>query len=140
MSGYYEKDDPDRSCMLSGLVIFPLFGAGMVMQKNKRNNTNGCLYFQPIYYYACPNYRKSERRRCSCKHTYNQSKLDGAVLEILGQLTRTEEVRNAFAAAIGDQSSEASFEGQLKDLRRRLHCQEHLKYKQGQELDRLDVL
>ena len=90
--------------------------------------------------YACRNYRKSEGRRCSFKHTYNQSKLDGAVLEIIGQLTRTEEFRNAFAAAIGDQSSEASFEGQLKDLRRRLHSQEHLKYKLGQELDRLDVL
>ena len=61
-------------------------------------------------------------------------------MEIIGQLTRTEEFRNAFAAAIGDQSSEASFERQLKDLRRRLHSQEHLKYKLGQELDRLDVL
>ena len=140
MAVHYEKDEPDRISMLSGLVKCPLCGAGMVMQKNKRINKNRGGYYKPIYYYACRNYRKSEGRRCSFKHTYNQSKLDGAVLEILGQLTRTEEFRNAFAAAIGDQSSEASFEGQLKDLRRRLHSQEHLKYKLGQELDRLDVL
>lgn len=140
MAVHYEKDEPDRISMLSGLVKCPLCGAGMVMQKNKRINKNRGGYYKPIYYYACRNYRKSEGRRCSFKHTYNQSKLDGAVLEILGQLTRTEEFRNAFAAAIGDQSSEASFEGQLKDLRRRLHRQEHLKYKLGQELDRLDVL
>ena len=140
MAVHYEKDEPDRISMLSGLVKCPLCGAGMVMQKNKRINKNRGEYYKPIYYYACRNYRKSEGRRCSFKHTYNQSKLDGAVLEILGQLTRTEEFRNAFAAAIGDQSSEASFEGQLKDLRRRLHSQEHLKYKLGQELDHLDVL
>ena len=140
MAVHYEKDEPDRISMLSGLVKCPLCGAGMVMQKNKHVNKNRGGYYKTIYYYACRNYRKSEGRRCSFKHTYNQSKLDGAVLEILGQLTRTEEFRNAFAAAIGDQSSEASFEGQLKDLRRRLHSQEHLKYKLGQELDRLDVL
>ena len=140
MAVHYEKDEPDRISMLSGLVKCPLCGAGLVMQKNKRINKNRGGYYKPIYYYACRNYRKSEGRRCSFKHTYNQSKLDGAVLEIIGQLTRTEEFRNAFAAAIGDQSSEASFEGQLKDLRRRLHSQEHLKYKLGQELDRLDVL
>ena len=140
MAVHYEKDEPDRISMLSGLVKCPLCGAGLVMQKNKHVNKNRGGYYKPIYYYACRNYRKSEGRRCSFKHTYNQSKLDGAVLEILGQLTRTEEFRNAFAAAIGDQSSEASFEGQLKDLRRRLHSQEHLKYKLGQELDRLDVL
>ena len=140
MAVHYEKDETDRISMLSGLVKCPLCGAGLVMQKNKHVNKNRGGYYKPIYYYACRNYRKSEGRRCSFKHTYNQSKLDGAVLEILGQLTRTEEFRNAFAAAIGDQSSEASFEGQLKDLRRRLHSQEHLKYKLGQELDRLDVL
>ena len=140
MAVHYEKDEPDRISMLSGLVKCPLCGAGLVMQKNKHVNKNRGGYYKTIYYYACRNYRKSEGRRCSFKHTYNQSKLDGAVLEILGQLTRTEEFRNAFAAAIGDQSSEASFEGQLKDLRRRLHSQEHLKYKLGQELDCLDVL
>ena len=140
MAVHYEKDEPDRISMLSGLVKCPLCGAGLVMQKNKHVNKNRGGYYKTIYYYACRNYRKPEGRRCSFKHTYNQSKLDGAVLEILGQLTRTEEFRNAFAAAIGDQSSEASFEGQLKDLRRRLHSQEHLKYKLGQELDRLDVL
>lgn len=140
MAVHYEKDEPDRISMLSGLVKCPLCGAGLVMQKNKHVNKNRGGYYKTIYYYACRNYQKSEGRRCSFKHTYNQSKLDGAVLEILGQLTRTEEFRNAFAAAIGDQSSEASFEGQLKDLRRRLHSQEHLKYKLGQELDRLDVL
>ena len=140
MAVHYEKDEPDRISMLSGLVKCPLCGAGLVMQKNKHVNKNRGGYYKPIYYYACRNYRKSEGRRCSFKHTYNQSKLDGAVLEILGQLTRTEEFRNAFAAAIGDKSSEESFEGQLKDLRRRLHSQEHLKYKLGQELDRLDVL
>ena len=133
MAVHYEKDEPDRISMLSGLVKCPLCGAGLVMQKNKRINKNRGGYYKPIYYYACRNYRKSEGRRCSFKHTYNQSKLDGAVLEIIGQLTRTEEFRNAFAAAI-------AFEGQLKDLRRRLHSQEHLKYKLGQELDRLDVL
>ena len=62
------------------------------------------------------------------------------MLEILGQVTQTDEFRNAFAEVIGDQASEVSFEGQLKDLRRRLHSQEHLKYKLGEELERLDVL
>lgn len=140
LSVRHEKNEPERISMLAGLVKCPLCGAGLVMQKNKSVNRNRGGYYKTIHYYDCWYYRKSEGRRCGFRHTYNQKKLDGAVLEILGQVTRTDEFRNAFAEAIGDQASEASFEGQLKDLRRRLHSQEHLKYKLGEELDRLDVM
>lgn len=136
----YEKDEPDRISMLSGLVKCPMCGAGLVVKKSKRVNRNRGGHYKPIHYYACRYYRKSEGRRCGFYHTYNQKNLDGAVMEILGQLTRTEEFQKAFAEAVGDSSSEEALEGQLKDLRRRLHSQEHLKYKLGGELDHLDVL
>lgn len=136
----YEKDEPERISMLSGLVKCPVCGAGLVVKKSKRVNRNRGGHYKPIHYYACRYYRKSEGRRCGFHHTYNQKKLDGTVMEILVQLTRTEEFRKAFAGTVGDSSSEAVLEGQLKDLRRRLHGQEHLKYKLGGELDHLDIL
>lgn len=87
----YEKDEPDRISMLSGLVKCPMCGAGLVMKKSKRVNRNRGGHYKSIHYYACRYYRKSEGRRCGFHHTYNQKNLDGAVMEILGQLTRTEE-------------------------------------------------
>lgn len=136
----YEKDEPERISMLSGLVKCPVCGAGLVVKKSKTINRNRGGHYKPIHYYACRYYRKSEGRRCGFHHTYNQKKLDGAVMEILVQLTRTEEFQKAFAGAVGDSTSEVALEGKLKDLRRRLHGQEHLKYKLGGELDHLDVL
>ena len=55
MAVHYEKDEPDRISMLSGLVKCPLCGAGLVMQKNKHINKNRGGYYKPIYYYACRN-------------------------------------------------------------------------------------
>ena len=40
MAVHYEKDEPDRISMLSGLVKCPLCGAGLVLQKNKHVNKN----------------------------------------------------------------------------------------------------
>ena len=87
----YEKDEPERISMLSGLVKCPVCGAGLVVKKSKTINRNRGGHYKPIHYYACRYYRKSEGRRCGFHHTYNQKKLDSAVMEILVQLTRTEE-------------------------------------------------
>ena len=61
-------------------------------------------------------------------------------MEIIGQITSTEEFREAFAKAVGSKKGVDGIEAELKSLRKSLHSEEHKKYKLGEELDHLDVL
>lgn len=112
----------------------------MVTKKNKRKNNNHGGYYKIVYSYGCRNTRKSEGHVCSCRRTYNQDKLDRAVMEIVGKVTETKEFRQAVMNTVGDRSSLDACEADLKRTRKELHSQEHLKYKLGTELDNLDVL
>ena len=133
-------DDPGRISLLSGLVKCPECGTGMVMKKSKRKNSNHGGYYKIVYSYGCRNTRKSAGHVCSCRRTYNQDKLDRAVMEIVGKVTETREFRQAVMNTVGDRSSLDACEADLKRTRKELHSQEHLKYKLGTELDNLDVL
>ena len=133
-------DDPGRISILFGLVKCPECGTGMVIKKSKRKNSNHGGYYKIVYSYGCRNTRKSEGHVCSCRRTYNQDKLDRAVMEIVGKVTETKEFRQAVMNTVGDRSSLDACEADLKRTRKELHSQEHLKYKLGTELDNLDVL
>lgn len=132
-------DDPERISLLSGLVKCPVCGTGLVTKKNKRKNSNRGGYYKIVYSYGCRNYRKSAGRVCDCWRTYNQEKLDKAVMEIVGKVTETREFRQAVMDVVGDRSSLDACEADLKRTRKELHSQEHLKYKLGMELDNLDI-
>lgn len=135
-----KRDEEDRISLLSGLVKCPVCGGGLISKKNKSLNHNYGGYYKTVYSYGCRNYRTSEGRVCSFCHTYNQERLDAAVMEVLQKVTGTEEFRTAFARTVGNQMSEEAVETQLKMLRKEMHHQEHVKYKLGMELDHLDVL
>ena len=135
-----KRDEEDRISLLSGLVKCPVCGGGLISKKNKSLNHNYGGYYKTVYSYGCRNYRTSEGRVYSFCHTYNQERLDAAVMEVIQKVTGTEEFRTAFARTVGNQMSEEAVETQLKMLRKEMHHQEHVKYKLGMELDHLDVL
>lgn len=135
-----KRDEEDRISLLSGLVKCPVCGGGLISKKNKSLNHNYGGYYKTVYSYGCRNYRTSEGRVCSFCHTYNQERLDAAVMEVIQKVTGTEEFRTAFARKVGNLMSEEAVETQLKMLRKEMHHQEHVKYKLGMELDHLDVL
>ena len=135
-----KRDEEDRISLLSGLIKCPVCGGGLISKKNKSLNHNYGGYYKTVYSYGCRNYRTSEGRVCSFCHTYNQERLDAAVMEVIQKVTGTEEFRTAFARTVGNQMSEEAVETQLKMLRKEMHHQEHVKYKLGMELDHLDVL
>lgn len=141
LSAWGEKtEDLDRISLLCGLTKCPACGGGLVHMKNKHVNRNKGGYYKTLHYYACRSYRKSAGRTCSFKHTYNQDKVDSAVLEIVSNLTTMPQFVQAISAAVGDKPSVESYEQEMKKLRKQLHTQEHLKYKLGNELDALDIL
>lgn len=107
-------DDPERISLLSGLVKCPVCGTGMITKKNKRKNNNHGGYYKIVYSYGCRNYRKSAGRVCNCSWTYNQKKLDGAVMEIVGKVTETREFRQTVMNTVGDRSSLDACEADLK--------------------------
>lgn len=135
-----KRDEENRISLLSGLVKCPVCGGGLISKKNKSLNHNYGGYYKTVYSYGCRNYRTSEGRVCGFCHTYNQERLDAAVMEVIQKVTGTEEFRTAFARTVGNQMSEEAVETQLKILRKEMHHQEHVKYKLGMELDHLDVL
>lgn len=135
-----KKEDLDRVSLLSGLVKCPVCGGGMVHMKNKSVNHNKGGYYKTLHYYACRNYRKAAGRTCSFKHTYNQEKVDQAVLEIVSQVVTMPRFEKEIEKAFGKRASRDDLEQELKDYRKQLHSQEHLKYKLGERLDALDIL
>lgn len=135
-----KRDEEDRISLLSGLVKCPACGCGLISKKNKSLNHNYGGYYKTVYSYGCRNYRTSEGRVCGFCHTYNQERLDAAVIEVIRKVTGTEEFRTAFARTVGNRMSEEAVEAQIKRLRKEMHHQEHVKYKLGMELDHLDVL
>ena len=84
-------DDPERSSLLAGLVKCPVCGTGLIMKKSKRKNSNHGDYYKIVYSYGCRNYRKSAGRVCNCRRTYNQDKLDRAVVSLAATLIRMAE-------------------------------------------------
>ena len=71
---------------------------------------------------------------------YNQEKVDSAIYEIVSNLHSMPQFREAVDTSVGDKPTLESYEAEMKELRKQLHFQEHLKYKLGNELDALDIL
>ena len=133
-------DEPDRISLLSGLIRCPACGKGLIASKNKRLNKNKGGYYKALHYYSCRHYRKSAGRTCKFKHTYNQSKIDAAVYEIISNLANHPGFERALANAAGGADSVGVYEKQMKEIRKELYHQEHEKKRLGAELDNLDVL
>lgn len=141
LSSWGEKvEDLDRVSLLSGLVKCPACGGGLVHMKNKHINRNKGGYYKTIHYYSCRNYRKSAGRTCNFNHTYNQDKVDSAVLEVVSRISTMPRFEKAIESMLGSQASAECLENEIKSLRKQLHNQEHLKYKLGERLDALDIL
>ena len=140
-SGRQEKvDEPDRMSLLSGLIKCPACGNGLLASKNKHVNKNRGGHYKTIHYYSCRYYRKSAGRTCEFKHTYNQSKIDSAVFEIVSNLAAHPAFEKAMAMAAGGDESVEAYEKRMKEIRKDLYHQEHEKNRVGAELDNLDVL
>lgn len=140
-SGRQEKvDEPDRMSLLSGLIKCPACGNGLIASKNKHVNKNRGGHYKTIHYYSCRYYRKSAGRTCEFKHTYNQSKIDSAVFEIVSNLAAHPAFEKAMAMAAGGDESVEAYEKRMKEIRKDLYHQEHEKNRVGAELDNLDVL
>lgn len=140
-SGRQEKvDEPDRVSLLSGLIKCPVCGNGLIATKNKHVNKNRGGHYKTIHYYSCRYYRKSAGRTCEFKHTYNQTKIDSAVFEIVSNLAAHPAFEKAMAMAAGGDESVEAYEKRMKEIRKDLYHQEHEKNRVGAELDNLDVL
>lgn len=140
-SGRQEKvDEPDRVSLLSGLIKCPACGSGLIATKNKHVNKNRGGHYKTIHYYSCRYYRKSAGRTCEFKHTYNQTKIDSAVFEIVSNLAAHPAFEKAMAMAAGGDESVEAYEKRMKEIRKDLYHQEHEKNRVGAELDNLDVL
>lgn len=140
-SGRQEKvDEPDRVSLLSGLIKCPACGNGLIASKNKHVNKNRGGHYKTIHYYSCRYYRKSAGRTCEFKHTYNQTKIDSAVFEIVSNLAAHPAFEKAMAMAAGGDESVEAYEKRMKEIRKDLYHQEHEKNRVGAELDNLDVL
>jgi len=132
--------EPDRVNVLSGLVKCPVCGGGMFALHNRKQNKNHGGDYKPIHSYGCGNARSQNGRVCSFRHTYNQEKLDAAVIEIIGRLRVHPDFQKAVSDALGAEDSVEKAEEKLKSLRKALREQVVRKEKLGEKLDGLNVL
>ena len=77
---------------------------------------------------------------CKFRHTYNQDKVDSAVLEMIGKLFTVPSFQKETAKWFQGKDSIDELTEQLKQLRKKLYHQEQWKRSLGEVLDNLDVL
>lgn len=138
--GCKKIDELDRVSILSGIVKCPVCGAGMVATKNKRINKNHGGYYKILHYYSCGNAKKQNGMTCKFRHTYNQEKVDGAVLEMIGKMFRVPSFQKETSKWFQGMDSIEKLTEQLKMVRKQLYHQEQQKYRLGEILDNLDIL
>lgn len=133
-------DEPDRVSILSGLVKCPVCGVGMIASKNKQINKNHGGYYKTLHYYSCGNARKQNGMTCKFRHTYNQEKVDSAVLEMIEKLFTVPSFKKETAKWFPGKDSVEDLMEQLKQYRKQLYHQEQQKRRLGEILDNLDIL
>ena len=140
-SGRCQKiDEPDRVSILSGLVKCPACGAGMIATKNKYVNKNRGSHYKTLHYYSCGNARKQNGMTCKFRHTYNQAKVDSAVLDMIGKLFTVPSFQKETSKWFQGKDSIEELTEQLKTVRKKLYHQEQQKRRLGEILDNLDIL
>ncbi len=140
-SGRCQKiDEPERVSILSGLVKCPACGAGMIAAKNKHVNKNRGGHYKTLHYYGCGNARKQNGMTCKFRHTYNQAKVDSAVLEMIGKLFTVPSFQKETSKWFQGKDSIEELMEQLKTIRKKLYHQEQQKRRLGEILDNLDIL
>lgn len=135
-----KTDEPDRVSILSGLVKCPACGSGMIASKNKHLNKNHGGYYKTLHYYSCGNAKKQNGMTCKFRHTYNQDKVDSAVLEMIGKLFTVPSFQKETAKWFQGKDSIDELTEQLKQFRKQLYHQEQRKRSLGEVLDNLDIL
>lgn len=133
-------DEPDRVSILSGLVKCPACGGGMITTKNKHVNKNRGGHYKTLHYYSCGNARKQNGMTCKFRHTYNQAKVDSAVLEMIGKLFTVPSFQKETSKWFQGKDSIVELTEQLKTVRKKLYHQEQQKRRLGEILDNLDIL
>lgn len=134
-----KMDEPDRVSILSGLVKCPVCGNGMIASKNKHLNKNHGGYYKTLHYYSCGHAKKQNGMTCTFRHTYNQDKVDGAVLEMIGRLFSVPSFQKETARWFQGKDSVDELMEQLKQFRKKLYHQEQRKRSLGETLDNLDI-
>ncbi len=135
-----KTDAPERISLLSGLVKCPVCGSGMIAIKNKSINKNHGGYYKTLHYYRCVNSRKQNGRSCNFLRTYNQDKVDTAVLEMVSQLIITPSFGKSVEKHFNDKGSVNELKEQLRTSQKELYHQEQQRKKLGDVLDNLDFL
>lgn len=77
---------------------------------------------------------------CKFRHTYNQEKVDGAVLEMIGKMFTVPSFQKETSKWFQGMDSIEKLTEQLKMVRKQLYHQEQQKYRLGEILDNLDIL
>lgn len=77
---------------------------------------------------------------CKFRHTYNQEKVDGAVLEMIGKMFTVPSFQKETSKWFQGMDSMEKLTEQLKMVRKQLYHQEQQKYRLGEILDNLDIL
>lgn len=132
-------DEPDRISLLSGLVKCPMCGAGMIASKNKHINKNRGGYYKTLHYYCCGNSKKQNGMTCGFRHTYNQEKIDSAVLEMVSNVVLTPSFEKKLTEHFVVKNAVEELETLLRKSRKELYHQEQQRRKLGEILDNLDV-
>lgn len=129
---------PERENLMSGLLRFPVCGAGMYGNVNRKRKKDSGFY-KEYYYYACKHRLEVDGHRCDYNRQWKQEKVDAAVTEVIRKLVRNPKFESAIREKIGARIDTQELETELENLRKRHRQVTRAKKKLGQQMDKLDI-
>lgn len=124
--------------ILSSILRYPVCGAAMYGNVNRKKKKDGTLY-KDYYYYHCKHRTTVNGHKCGYRRQWKQEMVDAAVEEVIRKLVTNPKFEQAIRQKIGSRIDTEELEIELEQLRKKLRQLNGAKSKLGQQMDSLDV-
>ncbi|MGN1443081.1 MAG: recombinase family protein [Acutalibacteraceae bacterium] len=124
--------------LLSGILRCPVCGAAMYGNVNRKRKPDGTIY-KDSFYYACKHRMNIDGHRCDYHKQWTQTRINGAVEEIIEKLVSNPAFEKALCEKINTRVSTDGLEEELLVLEKQLNQLVLSKRKLASQIDALDV-
>lgn len=124
--------------LLSGILRCPVCGAAMYGNVNRKRKPDGTIY-KDHFYYACKHRLKVDGHKCDYHRQWNQTKINGAVEEVIEKLVSNPAFEKALCEKINTRVSTEDLEKELAVFNKQLNQLVISKRKLATQMDTLDV-
>ena len=123
--------------LLSGIVRWPICGAGMYGNKSIKHKSDGTKY-KDFFYYGCKHRTMTRGHKCDYRKQINEELLDSAVAEVIVKLVSNPKFAAMMQEKINMKVDTAAIEQEIATYEKQLRQSYSIKSRLMEEIDSLD--